>query len=651
MSAIMQTGTTPGTGGAGQGGPARPGGGSADGGAGGGGDYPPRKRNARSDSNETPDPGYGSRTSKNSSTHKSKKKKQKVVRSLQGALKVLIFIEILILLTILCCFYAVATKRITIEAREWTTQVVPGVGEFEDFAVSTSNEHCSEIARTLFVEGVKINLIALAMKFCLDVEQPDRSGKYGSSVAVHYSEKTGCRSSQGDTMMSKEVGLVDNFVHEVAVDPLSESRGPFSELVPADMVTILALIEDSTEEERMLAMSLLKMEHDDKMIALTINGVDPNEIGFLIKVDILFDKAEELSRRQRGDVVVVPNFDSMLHNYFTADRFLNKTLFAEYLSDLVTSSDRDKPENEKTFLDDDAMLRDVLGRNLWSYSNTTSEKHDRVFCHPSYPSIGGLLFPAFNRIYDEQEDEDFLLEGYSIIDHATDIVLATLKDLYESVFFHNTADAWIRLYDMVDAEEGTNRPMGGNYFTLITQDDAYAYTSTIGSGFGSLTTRTFMNNLVHNFATYFNVTKGFSNTNYPFISVQNGKVDIAYSGTAGYTTLSMGIPRLIFVLSLYYLHRVPLEFAVCYPLFFLAPQRNIYYTYLYPLTAALAHRWLVKNMYEGEVTVQEAPKYFGDSLSAVYRKNKGGINYYIPFYKNKRAPFGVRQFNTRVIGV
>ncbi|VDL74254.1 unnamed protein product [Nippostrongylus brasiliensis] len=203
--------TTPGTGGAGQGGPARPGGGSADGGAGGGGDYPPRKRNARSDSNETPDPGYGSRTSKNSSTHKSKKKKQKVVR-------------------------------------------------------------------TLFVEGVKINLIALAMKFCLDVEQPDRSGKYGSSVAVHY------RSSQGDTMMSKEVGLVDNFVHEVAVDPLSESRGPFSELVPADMVTILALIEDSTEEERMLAMSLLKMEHDDKMIALTINGVDPNEIGFLIKV-------------------------------------------------------------------------------------------------------------------------------------------------------------------------------------------------------------------------------------------------------------------------------------------------------------------------------------------------------------------------------
>ncbi|VDL74255.1 unnamed protein product [Nippostrongylus brasiliensis] len=55
------------------------------------------------------------------------------------------------------------------------------------------------------------------------------------------------------------------------------------------------------------------------------------------------NRMSDVIRGKRGDVVVVPNFDSMLHNYFTADRFLNKTLFAEYLSDLVTSSDRDKP--------------------------------------------------------------------------------------------------------------------------------------------------------------------------------------------------------------------------------------------------------------------------------------------------------------------
>lgn len=45
---------------------------------------------------------------------------------------------------------------------------------------------CWNFSRTMFVEGYRANLIAATMQLCLSLQQPDRSGELGQSVAVHY---------------------------------------------------------------------------------------------------------------------------------------------------------------------------------------------------------------------------------------------------------------------------------------------------------------------------------------------------------------------------------------------------------------------------------------------------------------------------------
>ncbi|VDO59294.1 unnamed protein product [Haemonchus placei] len=215
---------------------------------------------------------------------------------IQAALWFLIFIEVLILLGLVCAFYALATRRILVRPRIWRLQTIPGTGGFEEMAISSSSEHCSELARyallavvlacdvaayvnykTLFVEGIRPTLIASVVKFCMEIQQPDRSGKLGSSVAVHY------RCTSGQSEMSDSKSHIQKFVHQVRVDPSAEGRGPFSELFPNDLSTTLAFLEGVTRDEMEHAASVLYMEHGDKLIALTIYSVSALELGFLMK--------------------------------------------------------------------------------------------------------------------------------------------------------------------------------------------------------------------------------------------------------------------------------------------------------------------------------------------------------------------------------
>ncbi|KJH47779.1 hypothetical protein DICVIV_06132 [Dictyocaulus viviparus] len=212
---------------------------------------------------------------------------QRVQRILEGRhfrsfLKAFIFIEIVTVCGLISSVYVVVMKAIMRLKILWEVETLPKVGYFEEFAVSSSSELCTELARTMYVEGFAMNLIALAMQYCLHLQNPDRSGELGSSVAVHYSPN-GCRYTRGESRAPENKTLTDEFVSSFTsyrVDSLF--RGPYSELVPLDLVTTLGFLENATESEIEEVALMIKSEHGDKCIALTINEVDPLELGLLI---------------------------------------------------------------------------------------------------------------------------------------------------------------------------------------------------------------------------------------------------------------------------------------------------------------------------------------------------------------------------------
>ncbi|VDP27401.1 unnamed protein product [Heligmosomoides polygyrus] len=341
--------------------------------------------------------------------------------------------QVVIILGIICGFYAVATKRIMTLPRIWTLQVIPGTGRFKDFAVSSSSEHCSELARTMFLEDFPHNLIAASLKFCLDLQQPDRSGELGSSVAVHYSPETGCRYTPGESRMSRNPELIQKFVQEVTADPLMETRGVLTELVPFDMITTLGLLQNSTPEQLEAVKSFLAMEHGNMLIALTTSGVDPLDIGFLIKEVTLFDPNEELSRRGRGDLVVIPEFELKLERYFGALKYMNKRLFRAYLNATLNPY---RSINDQTFTSDLAMIEELVNSPLWVQINMTFDGGvDIGYCHPLYPSIAPYLFSILAEYRVGAEE---LSGAHHTADRALTTVYRTLRELYTKVSMLDT---------------------------------------------------------------------------------------------------------------------------------------------------------------------------------------------------------------------
>ncbi|VDO94088.1 unnamed protein product [Heligmosomoides polygyrus] len=319
--------------------------------------------------------------------------------------------------------------------RIWTLQVIPGTGRFNDFAVSSSSEHCSELA----------------------------------------SPETGCRYTPGESRMSRNPELIQKFVQEVTADPLMESRGVLTELVPFDMITTLGLLQNSTTEQLEAVKSFLAMEHGNMLIALTTSGVDPLDIGFLIKEVTLFDPNEELSRRGRGDLVVIPEFELKLERYFGALKYMNKPLFRAYLNATLNPY---RSINDQTFTSDLAMIEELVNSPLWIQTNMTFDGGvDIGYCHPLYPSIAPYLFSILAEYRVGAEE---LSGAYHTADRALTTVYRTLRELYTKVSMLDTPDDWMPLYDIVDRKE-MYRKFGGNYFSMVVNDQGYAFSGTIGS--------------------------------------------------------------------------------------------------------------------------------------------------------------------------
>uniref|UniRef100_A0A158P6V7 Beta-lactamase n=1 Tax=Angiostrongylus cantonensis TaxID=6313 RepID=A0A158P6V7_ANGCA len=140
-------------------------------------------------------------------------------------MKVIIFIELIIVFGIISTLYVIAVKKVMRETIVWDCEDPPGVGLFDEFAVSSSSELCSELARTMYMEGYRLNLIAGTLQYCLNMQQPDRSGELGSSVALHYSSK-GCRYTRGESRAPLNASLIEDFVAGVNKKMLRQGRAP-----------------------------------------------------------------------------------------------------------------------------------------------------------------------------------------------------------------------------------------------------------------------------------------------------------------------------------------------------------------------------------------------------------------------------------------
>ncbi|VDK75502.1 unnamed protein product [Cylicostephanus goldi] len=77
------------------------------------------------------------------------------------------------------------------------------------------------------------------------------------------------------SQLSHDIKLISQASMALSGDPYADLRGPYSELLPLDLITTLGLLENATPQELEELAKLMKAEHGDKIIALTISKVNP----------------------------------------------------------------------------------------------------------------------------------------------------------------------------------------------------------------------------------------------------------------------------------------------------------------------------------------------------------------------------------------
>ncbi|KAK6744050.1 hypothetical protein RB195_011008 [Necator americanus] len=606
----------------------------------------PRKKESRESSNYPQKKSGDKRSITDSTDYKKQrslpskapqKSRRDFKRNFLIGIKILVFFEVLVMIGLVSMFYTMAVKRLITDKIKWELEQVPGTGVFEEFAVSSSSETCSELARTMYIEGYRSNIIAATLQFCLNLQQPDRSGDLGQSVAVHYSPEKGCRYTQGLSTIPKNAELVQTFVHAVNADPFSESRGPYSELLPLASITLLALIENTTASELEEAAVLMQAEHGDKIISLTTHAINPVELGFLIREEMLFIKGEEFTTRDRGEITTITEFEEKVKCFISTTTLRDGDALKEHIKEHLMPN----PLHYGDPFTSDYSPLDEVGNKYWVKKAMQYDAESRSYCYPGDPSVAPQIFEAVHTMSDIKVDEMFDF----VPDQAASILHDVMHTIYDTIANYEVPSEWVSLYMVSNQTEFEKSGLKSNMFTLAMGNEAYAFIGTLGTSFGSLSTTPFMNNLVHNVVKNFAVAKGFANSLHPFIGLQNNTVTIAYAGTPGFPTVSLGIPRLLSTIILSTLFGHNLEEAVIYPLLYPLPNVDNLYRYEHPYRSQFD-----KYVSGAGKKIVNVPGMFGDSIAAISRRpDKYGRQKFVAFYKNKKTPG--RQFNTRIIGL
>ncbi|KJH47778.1 hypothetical protein DICVIV_06131 [Dictyocaulus viviparus] len=306
------------------------------------------------------------------------------------------------------------------------------------------------------------------------------------------------------------------------------------------------------------------------------------------------------------------------------------------------------------FTSDFSQLQSIGGK-YWEEGEIVADPHGIEYCIPGGNSLAPLLFSVlseevYNDTIEFEEGEPY---------KSTSWLYELMLKFYENLHNYDAPSAWdpFRNFSKYIAEP--HRPIKSNKFVLATHDEAYAYIGSIGSAFGSLYLVPFMNNLMSGIVENFYTDKGFTNSLTPFIAFENDEVLIAYSGSPGFTSMSLGIPRMLHALIMYNVHGEILEKSVITPLVFPNPvEHEVIYSYYYPrvgngrvyrngINVKLQKLDLTRNHKE---MVMDTPSFYMDSVAAISRRYAGNRSVLVPFYKTKKSETS-NQISTYIVGV
>ncbi|VDM55938.1 unnamed protein product [Angiostrongylus costaricensis] len=422
---------------------------------------------------------------------------QSVGEDIRVLMKVIIFIELIVVFGMISTLYVIAVKKVMRETIVWDCEDPPGVALFDEFAVSSSSELCSELARTMYLEEYRFDLIAGTLQYCLNMQQPDRSGELGSSVALHYSSK-GCRYTRGESRAPLNASLIGEFVAGVNKKMLKQGRGR--------------------------------------------NGYE---------------------QLKEGEIETFPDFEDRMRHFVSLLDFRNSTKLEAYIR---SRTEAQHVRGVPPLAIDSSQLKDV-GNNYWNEGGMVSDGRGQNYCFPGEPSVSPLIFAILNRTdYNVMKKNDKLSHEQS-----ARLLKSMMLELKSNIAKFKAS--------------------------------------------GSLYAVHFMNNLMNKVMEHFHAEKGFTNSFTPFIAVKNNLITVAYSGDGGLSSISMGIPRMLYTILRHSFYGENLEDAITAPLLYPHPFReNAAFSYNYPLRSKLAKSYLRSS------DIVDVPSYFSDTVAAVSRR-------------------------------
>ncbi|EYC02728.1 hypothetical protein Y032_0098g3093 [Ancylostoma ceylanicum] len=266
-------------------------------------------------------------------------------------------------------------------------------------------------------------------------------------------------------------------------------------------------------------------------------------------------------------------------------------------------------------------------------------------CLPRVPETSSVIKTALEEIAEghDLEFENEATRTAYLYKTAHDIIGSTIKKAKSHSAAHPSSDL-----PKAGRRSIPSTPYAANFFTLVDvkKHQAVAYTSTIGTSFGSLINSVsqpsiILNNL-YDHASSINDTFGtISSFLFQPIIVFNRKIEFTWAGPGGFLQRSLDVPRLITALVFYFYNDVPLHVATTTPLIFPSSRNFSEYTTgfqwetLNELRLHAAHYW--KMLRGGEPARPMPPRgtRFSriDTAAVIEAHGKG----YTPFYFNDNA--------------
>ncbi|KAL6725484.1 hypothetical protein Aduo_007534 [Ancylostoma duodenale] len=496
------------------------------------------------------------------------------------------------------------------EVMPWTYSPLSATFEFKKFAASSNSESCNEEARSLYIEGHSLYGIAFAMVICLMKHAPHRGGLGGASVAVFVdAKKSSCMQTQGYPRFPIEINKAKEKNKGDADFEMS------TVLWPGEHDTLMAFAQKIKRNEWQRLIHKLLSDRARKFavdadLARHLRIMD-TMLNIVLNYDFLFEHCSH--GLQEGDIGEMPkNFVG--DQSWIQETFKYETLFSELGQRFNATVRNAKPKH-------------------W-ISATLLQSSTGKICLPEPPGTSSIIEAALEEITKEPEMESVseAKKTAYLYKRAHGII----GSIIEKAKIHLAVPP---SSDLPKKEQRSipTTPYAANFFTLVDvkKNQAIAYTSTIGTSFGSLINSKSQPSIILN-----NLYDSIGTMNAFFflpIIAFDKKIKFAWTGPGGFLQKSLDVPRLITSLVFHFYNETLLHFATTTPLIFPSPLNFSEYSSgfqwetLNELRSHVASYWKTLRGEPARPMAPRGTRYSRIDTGAVVEAHGKG---YTPFYFN-----------------